>query len=638
MVDEIPLSSGTNFPAENHQSFIRSDDMTSILAQFKVILDEENARSRAQLNEYITEQFEILERQQRLRNMERLTREQNISNLQSNQLPERRSNYEITKDDRYIIKEIAEIVPRYDGNSYRFRQCIRACRDAQDMIPLRLEYELVQAVLLKISGRARAALEYIDCYTMSDLIYHISIELGPCRNLSDYYVELRGLRLDPNEDMLDYLSRAKDLHEDMLMAERREQRTPLSPEIIYRLDKTTIRALIYCFPPGLRNLPKPEQFQTLQEAYIKIKELIHVWKRDTRVFDISDYKHIYDVTQHNTQCEYSQYDTQREFQRKSQRPIQNKSAYDPNKYCTHCKRPGHIYNECRRRSRNYNPNNSEQHVHRPNDSCDSGNEIPPVIAYTESRGIQPATQPQNQTLISPTIIVEQPPASIGALNTINNVNKEVADSANFSPPRSEASRQGTKFPLNVSRLHAEERYGEEELDVFYISNLFSDNLNCKNNINANMTYGNRIPALSSHTWKNQHYSNDKAANDDSPDDEASSINETESRVSNAMGTLNKNRKRKRRNKSIKASKLIFTAGKGNPIDVGRKYGQFSTFNNNYTEQISIKRGNHKTIRLITRTNASDKVQKEITQNGFKLLPDLIAEKKLKILPINKNPT
>jgi len=112
---------------------------------------------------------------------------------------------------KVTFQEALETVPIYDGTNLTLSQFIRACRRARDVIPASSEQNLTRLLINKLRGRALSAVEDEPCDSIAELIDLLTIAFGTQKTINQYKGELSTIHLKPNEHILDYISRVKDL-------------------------------------------------------------------------------------------------------------------------------------------------------------------------------------------------------------------------------------------------------------------------------------------------------------------------------------------------------------------------------------------------------------------------------------------
>ncbi|KAL6417719.1 hypothetical protein ACFW04_011116 [Cataglyphis niger] len=160
---------------------------------------------------------------------------------------------------RLSFREALETVPHFDGRNIPLSQFIRACRRAKDILPPSSERNLTRLLLTKLRGRAACAVEDEICETITQLADLLNGAFGSPKTIDQYRGELSTIYLKPNEHILDYITRAKDLRSSILDSERRER--GLTNNSMAEIDALTARS--FC-----DGLPLSYRLQLTKELYI----------------------------------------------------------------------------------------------------------------------------------------------------------------------------------------------------------------------------------------------------------------------------------------------------------------------------------------------------------------------------------
>jgi hypothetical protein len=139
-------------------------------------------------------------------------------------------------------------------------QFIRACRRAKDVVPVSSERNLTHLLINKLRGRALAAVEDEPCDNVTELINLLNNAFGTQKTIDQYKGELSIIYLKPDEHILDYISRVKDLRPSIMDAGRREYKNNEKYE--NEIDNLTARS--FC-----EGLPLEYRLQLQSEHYMK---------------------------------------------------------------------------------------------------------------------------------------------------------------------------------------------------------------------------------------------------------------------------------------------------------------------------------------------------------------------------------
>jgi len=155
------------------------------------------------------------------------------------------------------FREATETVPYFDGYNIPLAQFTRACRRACEIIPPTAERNLTKLLINKLGQRAYYAVEDEPCDTVTELIDLLTGAFGSPKTLDQYRGELSTIFLRPNEHVLDYISRVKDIRTAILDAERRDKRK-LDPHFIAEINNLTARSFYEGLPLEYRLQISPE--------------------------------------------------------------------------------------------------------------------------------------------------------------------------------------------------------------------------------------------------------------------------------------------------------------------------------------------------------------------------------------------
>lgn len=121
------------------------------------------------------------------------------------------------------IKDVLPNIPTYDGYKISVFQFSRACERARDLLAPSQESQLVQLIINKLEGDAYQVVEgnYYDSVT--GLLDKLKTIFAPGKTVSQYRGELANIFKLPNETVLKYAGRIKDLRTAILDCYRRQK-------------------------------------------------------------------------------------------------------------------------------------------------------------------------------------------------------------------------------------------------------------------------------------------------------------------------------------------------------------------------------------------------------------------------------
>jgi hypothetical protein len=170
------------------------------------------------------------------------------------------------------FREATESVPTFDGYNVSLGQFTRACRRAKEIIPPSSERNLTKLLVNKLRGRAYYAVEDEPCENVTQLIDLLNTAFGSAKTIDQYKGELSTVYLRPQEHMLDYISRVKELRSAILDAERRTTGR-INDDISLKIDELTARSFCDGLPLQYRLQMDRRLYSVPFEAFAKAKEL-----------------------------------------------------------------------------------------------------------------------------------------------------------------------------------------------------------------------------------------------------------------------------------------------------------------------------------------------------------------------------
>lgn len=124
------------------------------------------------------------------------------------------------KEASFLLKQALAAIPMYDGQNIPVLQFSRACKKARDIIPDHLEQMLTKLAITKLRGRASIAIEDAGCVTINSFCDRLKDVFSPQRTVDHYRGDLANIFMKPDEHMLDYISRVKDLRDAIIDCDR----------------------------------------------------------------------------------------------------------------------------------------------------------------------------------------------------------------------------------------------------------------------------------------------------------------------------------------------------------------------------------------------------------------------------------
>lgn len=177
-----------------------------------------------------------------------------------------------TQLPKVSFREATESVPNFDGYNISLPQFTRACRRAREIIPPHSERNLTKLLINKLRGRAYYAVEDEPCDTVTQLVDLLNGAFGSPKTIDQYRGELSAVYLKPDEHVLDYISRVKDLRTTILDTERRFK-GQLDLHFLAEIDQLTSRSFCDGLPLDYRIQMKTDKYLPHTEAFAIAKTI-----------------------------------------------------------------------------------------------------------------------------------------------------------------------------------------------------------------------------------------------------------------------------------------------------------------------------------------------------------------------------
>lgn len=126
-----------------------------------------------------------------------------------------RSYATVVRDKNILTKYAIEIIPRFSGISDKLDNFVGLCYEARKMVPTYTDYEFVTLVRTRLTGQAQAMVLGQNFNNFSELIKYLKSIFSPCRDFIEISGALENLYQDPEETVLAYSARVKELARGM---------------------------------------------------------------------------------------------------------------------------------------------------------------------------------------------------------------------------------------------------------------------------------------------------------------------------------------------------------------------------------------------------------------------------------------
>lgn len=170
------------------------------------------------------------------------------------------------------LKDIADSIPKFDGQKISVFQFSKICERALDLIPSHHEPYLVQLILSKLQGHAYTVIEGSIYDNVNQLLRKLKQIFGPNKSLNQYKGELGNAYMRHNETIFDYIARIKELRTAIIDIEK-EMNIHLDRWIIDTIDQDCLDSFINGLPSELLIRVKIEGYTSLDDAFTKAIQL-----------------------------------------------------------------------------------------------------------------------------------------------------------------------------------------------------------------------------------------------------------------------------------------------------------------------------------------------------------------------------
>lgn len=277
-----------------------------------------------------------------------------------NSLPRVRSVGDLRPEPSPIrFKDAVDAIPKFDGHRMSVFHFSKICERTLDLIPLYHEYHLVQMIINKLQGHAYSAVEGIEFHSVFELTRHLKRIFGPNKSADQYRGELANIFMKPNEAILDYIARVKELRGIILDFETDESGF-IHDSVRERIDETCMTSFVNGLPSELLMRVKIERCATFDECIVAAIQISHQIRaesargrpaKDNRIFR-ADYPQGFRSQQFNVYQEEPRPVSILKRDSNMPRPFikplvpGQPGPNFPTRVCFHCKDPGHFRNEC----------------------------------------------------------------------------------------------------------------------------------------------------------------------------------------------------------------------------------------------------------------------------------------------------
>lgn len=170
------------------------------------------------------------------------------------------------------LKDVADSIPKYDGQRMSVFQFCQACERALQLIPKSQELHLVQLITGKLQGHAYTATTGSYYPSVAALLRKLKRIFGPNKSLNQCKGELGNAFMRPAESIFDYIARLRDIQTAILDCEL-EQHGQLDRWTIEGIEHDVLESFVNGLPSDLLVRLKIEGYENLDDAFTRAIQL-----------------------------------------------------------------------------------------------------------------------------------------------------------------------------------------------------------------------------------------------------------------------------------------------------------------------------------------------------------------------------
>lgn len=361
----------------------------------------------------------------------------------------------------YKLNEIFSIIPEYDGNQIGLNTFLNSCKTAYDMAIGNQKVLLTIHIKNKLKGRASELVNSRNPNNWDEIKSLLENHFGDSRDLMSLIQDLQRMRQLPNESPLTFIARLQtheakmhaSVHKQPLTGAQRQAQIQLTEGMV-------LNTLLTGLEPRIAHVVRAGNPGDMLTAIARVRRELQLNYFETQKLNRSS----------NTVA-----------------PIRKPNLPPPVKQCSYCKRPGHVFSECRQRQQ------SSQHVN-PGNFQNFQNYPRPNFYNQNAGGSQPPQQQRppvitpNPNFSSPRPPTIQPNPNYFRPNTSNNNNRKTLHLNQSNEPEipNQLNRPNQNYQTDDSNC-----YPYTDADGYYTANNPSTNSDyCTANNYAEYDYNN----------------------------------------------------------------------------------------------------------------------------------------------------
>lgn len=287
------------------------------------------------------------------------------------------SSFSTAAYSKSYLRDALELVPKYDGHNIPIWQFARACKRAKESVPLVDEALLVRMLKNKLNNHAYLAVEDEVHLTVGNFVDALKRVFGSGRSSNYYRGQLSMVYKKPNEHILDYIGRIKDLKAAIIEGDQTNLGRNLSEVELTSIESFALEAFFEGLPREHRVELRAEGYSNFTEACSKVLVINRRLERD----EIRN-KSIRTFRENPPPAPNVQI-LRRD---PAAAPSDPSDSSGGRKICTYCKKFGHLIHECRRRL--YNENNNHKGANGNSNNNQNNDNLPKKFSHDSGNRVE----------------------------------------------------------------------------------------------------------------------------------------------------------------------------------------------------------------------------------------------------------
>lgn len=235
-------------------------------------------------------------------------------------------------------RDALNLIPDFDGYNIPVTQFIERVEQVRSMFPREAETNLIYIIRGKLRGLASKAVASSRFADFESVLTTLRQCFGGPKQAMDYYGELIKLCMKPNENLIEYVSRTREIVDAIEEGERAD-RGVLPGVEKKRIETKAIHKFITGLPDDLQMRVKHETFRDLDDLLSKAIDVGNIFEEEKqRKSDM-------------IKCLGPSKETKKSSPNPTPKTNNNSEAatsQPPKETCKYCKKPGHKISECRK--------------------------------------------------------------------------------------------------------------------------------------------------------------------------------------------------------------------------------------------------------------------------------------------------